>query len=266
MRKYLLDSLFPAPAFAKPRELRQTWLKDLGYYEEDFGGKMGLAELGDFLEVAGPRLDCVKILPSQLLEAPRDWLLRKVGIYSRHGVVPYLDHGYFKLALAAGKLEQAIVAAGELGFPAMEFMNDERISPAQYKKLSGLAAEHGLQVIFEFHPFFKFDPSRPTTAGTGEQVLQMAMPSLEAGASKLMIDHAQYDALGERAGDELGKIVRALGLAKVVFEVESPTWRQHMEGYLRLFGPDVNLANFVPGQVMHVEAARQRAAAALSQP
>lgn len=260
MPKYLLDSIFPPPQFPKLRELRQTWMKDLGYHIENFGGKMGLAELADFLEVAGPRLDFVKIVPDQLIQSPRDWFIRKMGTYVRYGVIPYVDHGYFKLAFPEGKLEPAIVAARELGIPAMEFMNDERISAERYKELVHFASDSDIQVIFEFHPFHKFDPTRPTTAGTAEQVLKIAMPSLEAGAVKLMIDHAEYDALGERAGDELGKIVKELGMERVVFEVESPTWRQHMEGYLRLFGPDANLANFVPEEVMHVEAARQRAA------
>jgi phosphosulfolactate synthase len=260
MRKCLLDDLLPSPTFTKPRELRQTWLKDLGFHEEEFGGKMGLVELTDFLEVAAPRLDFVKFLPAQAINSPRDWFMRKVGTYIRHRVVPYLDHSYFQMTHALGKLEQAIVAARELGVPAMEFMNvGESISPQRLGELVRFAAANDVHVIFEFHPFHKFDPSRPTVAGTGEDVLRAAMPALDAGAIKLMVDHMEFDVLGERAEVELGKVVAELGLARVVFEVESLTWRQHLERYLQLFGPDANLANFVPGEVMHVEPARKQA-------
>ena len=30
MDKFLMDDLFPAPVFTKPREVRQTWLKAPG--------------------------------------------------------------------------------------------------------------------------------------------------------------------------------------------------------------------------------------------
>ena len=55
MVRFSVADVFPVPTFVKPRQLRQTWLKDVGYHEAPgYREHLGLAELDDFLEVAGP--------------------------------------------------------------------------------------------------------------------------------------------------------------------------------------------------------------------
>ena len=82
--------------------MRQTWLKDVGYHEAPgYREHLGLAELADFLEVAGARLDYVKLLPAQIINAPRanGWSARSPPT-TTNGVVTYLDHTYFMAAYA----------------------------------------------------------------------------------------------------------------------------------------------------------------------
>ena len=86
-----LAELFSVPSFAKPRSLRQTWVKDVGFYEAPYLERMGLVELADFLEVAAPRLDFVKVVTDQIIYSPAEWMRRKIE--------PYLDHTFFARAL-----------------------------------------------------------------------------------------------------------------------------------------------------------------------
>ena len=65
--------------------------------------------------MAGARLDYVKLLPAQVINAPRAWLERKIATYHANGVATYLDHTYFLAACHHGTVEPAIALAGELG-------------------------------------------------------------------------------------------------------------------------------------------------------
>ena len=54
MQTYTMRDVFEIPQYPKPRNLRQTWLKDVGFDEAPhYLERMGLVELADFLEVAG---------------------------------------------------------------------------------------------------------------------------------------------------------------------------------------------------------------------
>jgi len=261
---HTVDQVFPVPRFVKPRPLRQTWLKDVGWHEAPrYREHLGLAELADFLEVAGERLDYVKLLPAQIINAPRAWLERKIATYHDHGVTTYLDHTYFMAAYGHGTVEPAIALAGELGVRAVEFMNTgSDVTPHRWRRWRAQAAEQGMQVIFEYHPPHHWDPAEPERASGADEMLQAAAPFLDAGAVKLMIDHDEFDLLGERAEEELGRLVARLGLEKLVFEVASPKdgpdkWQRHLSDYFRLFGADCNVANLMPSQVLAVEPLRQ---------
>ena len=215
---------------------------------------MGLVELPDFLEVMAPRLDYVKLFPDQAIDTPREWFMRKVSTYIEHSVVPYFDHGYFQKAYRLGKTEQAIAAAGELGIQAMEFMNlDSAISPRRWTQLVKLGTDNNVSIIFEFHPLHALDRNQPEKPASSEEILSAAMPCLEAGAIAVMVDHKEFDLHGERAEEELGKLVDQLGLARLIFEVDSLTWRQHLRQYFRFFGSEANVSNILPSQVLEVE-------------
>jgi phosphosulfolactate synthase len=261
---HTVDQIFPVPRFVKPRPLRQTWLKDVGWHEAPgYREHLGLAELADFLEVAGARLDYVKLLPAQIINAPRAWLERKIATYHGNVVATYLDHTYFLTAYRHGTVEPAIALAGELGVRAIEFMNTGAdVTPGCWQRWRAQAAEHGLQVIFEYHPPHHWDPAEPVRASGADEILQAATPFLDGGAVKLMIDHDEFDLMGDHAEEELSPLVARLGLATLVFEVASPKdgaekWHRHLTDYFRRFGPDCNVANLMPSQVMAVEPLRE---------
>ena len=262
MQTDLMAEVFPVPTFTKPRELRQTWLKDVGYDEAPYLERMGLVELADFLEVTAPRLDFVKIVTNQVIYSPTDWMKRKIETYQRYDIEPYLDHTYFMRAFQHNVVDEAIVAGRALGFRVIEFMNTwDDVSPQQWQTWRQLALDNDMRIIFEFHPRYNWDRSQPEQASSAEVMLEAAMPFLEAGAFKVMIDHDEFEFLGDQASDEIGKLIDKLGLELLVFEVDSPTsgrdkWKRHLTSYISLFGPDCNISNIMPSQAMFVESMR----------
>ena len=115
-----MDQVFPVPQFVKPRELHQTWLKDVGYHEAPaYREHLGLAELADFLEVP-PAARLREAPPPQIINAPRPWMERKIATYHQHQVTTYLDHTYFLAAYRHGAVAPAIALAAALGVRAIE--------------------------------------------------------------------------------------------------------------------------------------------------
>ena len=190
-----MKDVFAAPTYPKPRRLRQTWLKDVGYDEApQYIERMGLAELEDFLEVAAERLDYVKIVTSQVIFSPHDWLKRKIDLYQRFAVEPYLDHSFFMRAYQRGVVESAIEAGRGLGFRVIEFMNTtDEVSASQWKAWRRLAHELGMRIIQEHHPLYHWDRRLAPRAATADEILRGAAPALEDGAFIVMIDHEEFD-------------------------------------------------------------------------
>ena len=262
-----MSELFSLRAYEKPRELWQTWLKDVGYDEAPhYVERMGLTELADFLEVAAERLDYVKIVTTQVVASPPHWLKRKIASYQRFAVEPYLDHTFFMRAYQQGVVERAIAAGRELGFRVIEFMNTAAdISSAQWAAWRKHALALDMRIIFEHHPLYNWDKSLPRQPASAEDILREAEPFLADGAFAVMIDHDELDMQGERAAEEIGAVVEALGKERLVFEATSPKegpliWRDNLESYFRLFGPDCNVANVMPSQALYVDALRQASA------
>lgn len=263
---HTMAEVFSLPTYPKPRKLRQTWLKDVGFDEApNYVERMGLVELADFLEVASSRLDFVKIVTSQILYSPADWLKRKITTYQQFDVEPYLDHSYFMVAYQQGVVDQAIVAGRELGFRVIEFMNTgDDVTPQQWKAWRKLAIENDMRIIFEHHPLVNWDRNQPARPAIAEEIIAEAMPFLEDGAFTIMLDHEEFDLQGENTADEIGKVVDEFGLENLIFEATSPKegpmiWHENLTMYLDLFGSDCNVANIMPSQAMYVETMRQRA-------
>ena len=263
MQNHTVAEVFQIPTYEKPRALRQTWLKDVGYDEAPYYvERMGLVELADFLEVASPRLDFVKIVTTQVLYHPSDWLKRKIKLYQQFNVEPYLDHTYFMHAYQHHVVDEAIVAGRELGFRVIEFMNTGTdVTPQQWKKWRKLALENEMSIIFEHHPLRNWDPTQQDRPSSAEEISEEATTFLEDGAFIVMIDHEEFDLQGKQAADEIGKVVDKLGLEKLVFEATSPKegpmiWYENLSKYFKLFGSDCNVANIMPSQAMFVEPMR----------
>ncbi|MCY3914500.1 MAG: phosphosulfolactate synthase [Chloroflexi bacterium] len=258
-----MSEVFAVPAYPKPRKLRQTWLKDVGYDEAPrYIERMGLVELEDFLEVAAARLDYVKIVTTQVIFSPHDWLKRKIAVYQRFAVEPYLDHSFFMQAYQHGVVESAIEAGRELGFRVIEFMNTtDEVSAAQWKAWRRLALDLGMRIIQEHHPIHHWNLSLPPRASTADEILRGAAAALEDGAFMVMIDHEEFDLQGENTANEIGKVVDALGLENIVFEATSPKegpmlWHENLKLYFSIFGKNANVANVMPSQALYVEEMR----------
>ena len=264
-----MDSSIPLNIFPrlklpkKPRQLRQTWLKDVGFHEAPhYLERLGLNELEDFLEVAADRIDYVKFTTPQVLYSPREWLNKKLGLYKKYDVIPFLDHTYFKFAYKKKCVEHAIEHGKALGFDSMEFMNTGgEVSEKQWSDWRKLAKKVSIRFMYEHHPLRNWKHGSPDIPSTSEEILKTAEPFLNDGADFVILDHEEFELQNDNAKNVFDKVIKNLGLEKLCFEVTSPReglkqWHKDLSAYIKLFGQDCNVCNIMPSQILQVEPLR----------
>ena len=258
--KKLFEIYEPEP---KPRTKNQVWMKDVGYDEAPwYSERMGLTELEDFLSVASDRIDFVKITTSQVLGHTEDWLKRKLSLYRKFLVQPYLDHGYFKRAFKKGIVDEAIEAGANLGFAAMEFMDTFGDAPDwQLKNWRQRAIDCGMNIIYEHHPESGWRSTKKILPASSKKIIDAAEPFVEHGAITVLIDHEEIELQSDAAKDVLSEVMSYFGNGVVAFEVTSPkeaemTWYSNIINYLHFFGSDCNITNIMPSQVMLIDPLR----------
>lgn len=247
----------------KPRTKKQMWVKDVGYDEAPwYLERMGLTELEDFLSVAAERIDYVKITTTQVLNHPSNWVNRKIELYKKHSIQPYLDHGYFVRAYRNGVVDEAIEVGAELGFSVMEFMNTFGDIPEhQIRAWRQRAIDCGMSLIYEHHPKKGWQKDAPDIPATAAEIIQGAEPFLAHGAFMLLIDHEEIQIQQQSAKEVLSEVQQTIGKELVAFEVTSTkeaamTWYSNLIDYFEMFGTDCNVTNIMPSQVMLVDQLR----------
>ena len=247
----------------KPRPLRQTWLKDVGFHEAPhYLERLSLVELEDFLEVSANKIDYVKFTTPQVLYSPEEWIKKKIKIYKDNDVIPFLDHTYFKFAYKNNCVEHAIQNGKDLGFESMEFMNTGgEVTEKQWAKWRNQAKKISMNFMYEHHPLRNWKTDSPDKASSSDEILNTAMPFLNDGADFVIIDHEEFELQKSCAKDVFEKVINELSLEKVCFEVTSPReglkqWYKDLKSYIKLFGPNCNVCNIMPSQILQVEPLR----------
>ena len=248
----------------KPRKLNQTWIKDIGYDQAPhYSEKMGLYELEDFLTVTSERIDHVKITTTQILNCPEIWLKKKIAVYKKYKVQPYLDHTYFMKAFEIGAVDKAIVLGKELGFEYIEFMSTYKDVPEEdlfrWRKLS---KELGLNMFYEHHPKRNWFKSSDEESSAFADIISMAKPFIDDGAIMLVLDHEEFELQNNEGKVNYKEIIDYFGKEKICFEITSPKegnerWLHDLKKYFQLFGSNINVCNVMPSQALLIENLRK---------
>ena len=248
----------------KPRKFNQTWIKDIGYDQAPhYSEKMGLYELEDFLTVSSARIDHVKIATTQILNSPETWLKKKIAVYKKYQVQPYLDHTYFMKAYELGVVDKAIQLGKELGFEYIEFMSTYKDVPEEdllrWRKLS---KELGLNIFYEHHPKRNWFKNSDQKSSPFSDIISMAKPFIDDGAKMIVLDHEEFELQNNEGKVNYNDIIDYFGKEKICFEITSPKegnerWLYDLKKYFKLFGSNINVCNVMPSQALLIEDLRK---------
>lgn len=234
---------------AKPRRTGMTMVIDKG---------LGRAQTGDFIEVSSSYVDLLKVAIGTAPLYPHGALRDKLRNLATAGIRTFPGGTLFEVAWMNQAFEMYLDTLKEAGFTAVEISAGIfDISPSQKSWAIRRAAAADLLVLSEVgkkDPAAQFEPS---------QVAEAVHRDLEAGADYVVIEAREsgtgvgiYDAAGRIRAELVEKVVHLMGPTVPQVLWEAPLANQ--QAYLiNMLGPDVNLGNVRPDDVLGLEALRR---------
>jgi phosphosulfolactate synthase len=228
---------------AKPREQGITHVIDRG---------LSVAEVDGLIEVAGAFVDIVKLGWGTALKTGN--LEPKLERYREHQIPVVLGGTLTEIAIAQDRLDQLIGWAQGLGLRHFE-ISDGTISLEHERKLELIE-----RLARDFILLSEVGSKDDTGAITPPyRWVEMMRRELDAGAWKVIAEGREagtagiFRPTGEVREGLIGEIVHDIDPGRIMFD--APNKHQQV-WFVRRFGPNVNLSNIAPGDVLALETLR----------
>lgn len=233
--------------FKKPREQGLTMVIDKG---------LGLNETKDLLKTAGAYIDFLKLGFGTSGLYPQGLLEEKIDLVKASGIDIYPGGTFLEIAVLQGKLKNYLSLARELGYTAIEISDGTIKIPQEVREEAiSTALAYDLKVLTEVG-----NKNPQDHAEVGHYIAQI-LRDLELGACKVILEGREsgkgagfYDPQGRFLADEVEQVLSAVGDPQLLIW-EAPLKQQQLELILR-FGPNVNLGNIAPAEILSLEALR----------
>ena len=236
---------------AKPRTSGLTMMADFG---------LPYLQAEDLLAMAGRYIDFAKIAVGTSRLYDLAYLRRKLALYRKHRVRPFVG-GQFQEYVFATYGEQALRGflseAKRVGFDVVEISdNCVPLTPKQRRAQIRLAIDCGLAVFGEV--------GSKDAKNDARLLIAQAEDCFAAGAEVVLVEAAELIVNGKPKMSLINGLRRGLDMSRVLIELPGP-WIsgvalsavEDMKKFLvREFGPDVNIANVMPSDIMETEALR----------
>jgi phosphosulfolactate synthase len=227
---------------AKPREQGITHVLDRG---------LSVAEVDSMVEVAGEFVDLVKLgwgtaLATGNLEA-------KLERYRQHGIPVVLGGTLTELAIAQNRFDRLIAWLHELGLEHVE-ISDGTITMDHDRKLELIEL-----LAKEFVVLSEVGSKDDTHIMAPFRWVEQIQGELGAGAWKVIAEARESGTVGIFRHDGevrmglIDEIAHAVAPERILFEAPR---KDQQVWFVRRFGPDVNLGNIAPEEVLSLETIR----------
>ena len=226
----------------KPRQEGITHVLDRG---------LSVADADGLIEVAGEYIDFVKLgwgtaVATGNLEA-------KLARYREHGIPVMFGGTLTELAITQDRLDRLVAWLHELGLQHIE-LSDGTINLEHDRKLELIAS-----LAREFTVLSEVGSKDDTRIMAPFRWVEQIESELQAGAWKVIAEARESGSVGIFRHDGevrqglVDEILHAVPADRILFEAprkEQQVW------FVRRLGPDVNLGNIVPEEVLSLETVR----------
>ena len=232
----------------KPRAKGLTMVLDKG---------LGLYQAKDLMEAAS-YIDIIKLGWGTPRLFSEKLIRKKIDLYKKNNIAVGNGGTFFEIAFQQGKTEAFYKYARDIGFNLIEISNGViSLNAEQKAEAIKCARKKGFTVISEVG---KKEPLEDSRLSLQDRVAE-ALSDLRAGASHVIIEAREagkslgiYDDRGGVKEDLAQSLVREIGCDRIMFEAPEKS----QQAYLVLhFGPDVNLGNIRPDDVIPLETLRR---------
>lgn len=239
----------PEPSFldlpqraARPRTTGITHVIDSG---------IGIASVADVLASAGRWVDIWKVgWGTGYLDATLD---AKIALLRAAGIEVCLGGTLLEIAWSQGRDAECLAWAAECGFTCVEVSRGTVEMSLREKAGLVARAARGFTVLAEV------GSKAPGETDAARRWPAECRADLDAGARLVVTEGRQsgtvgtFDERGRVRPDVVEAVAAAVGVQRVVFEAPRPA---QQAWFVRRFGPDVNLGNVAPGDVLGAETLR----------
>jgi phosphosulfolactate synthase len=227
---------------AKPRQHGITHVLDRG---------LSVAEVDGLVEVAGDYIDMVKLGWGTAVATGN--LDAKLKRYREHGIPVMFGGTLTELAIAQDRLDRLVAWLHELELEHIE-VSDGTITLEHERKVELI--EH---LVKEFVVLSEVGSKDNTRIMAPFRWVEQIQAELEAGAWKVIAEARESGSVGIFRHDGevrmglIDEIAHAVEPDKILFEAPR---KDQQVWFIRRFGPDVNLGNIIPEEVLSLETMR----------
>jgi len=218
---------------------------------------LGKHALSDLVQTAGDCIDIIKLTFGTSAFFSRDKLRKKNAFITESGIEVMPGGTFLEVSVWQKSWPAYLVRARELGFTAIEVSDGTiEMDRSTRRDIIRRARDEGLKVFTEVG---KKDPAE---APPVELIQALIREDLGNGAFKVIVEAREagrgvgiYDMEGRTKAGEIDRILAGGAEAEDLLW-EAPLKNQQQDLILR-FGPNVNLGNIPPEEVLALEALRQ---------
>jgi len=223
----------------------------------DFGLPLGAT--ADQLELTHNSIDLAKVAVGTGALYEKQLLARKLGLYRNHDVTSFPGGQFLEYAIAKDLVEEYLRDVAAAGFAAVEVSDNllDLTSREKHDIISHAVTDHKMKVLGEV--------GSKSDATIARELIDDALGCLEAGAWKVLFEAAEFFDAGEFREGLANEILREVPVRDVIFELPG-TWiegigesviHEMQVWLLERVGPEVNVGNLDPKDVMSFEALRR---------
>ncbi|SFH18024.1 phosphosulfolactate synthase [Desulfotomaculum arcticum] len=232
---------------SKPRDCGLTMVIDKG---------MGIGETRDLLQINYEHIDFIKLGFGTPALYAAGTLEEKIQLARSYDIEIYPGGTFMEVAIMQNKTREFLCKCKSLGFTAVEISDGTVfISQEVREQAIFMAAEMGFRVLTEVGKKNNGPELSVHTLAT------QAMRDLEKGSYKVILEGREcginvglYDQNGQMARKDLKVLLEYIDdPALIIWEAPLKNQQQDL---IEKFGPNVNLGNIQPQEVLAVEALR----------
>ena len=227
---------------AKPRETGITHVMDKGMTQTQIEGLM---------ETAGDYVDIVKLGWGTAVVTPN--VKEKIALYQSFGIPVCFGGTFFEVCLRQGKLEEYVAWAKDIGVDHLE-VSDGTIQLDHAEKIRVIE-----RLAKDFTVLSEVGSKSEDVIFAPKRWVAMIEKELEAGAWKVITEGREGGTAGIFRSDGdmrtglIDEIAHEIAVDDLIFE--APT-KSSQAWFVKQFGPNVNLGNIPPDEVIPLETLR----------
>jgi phosphosulfolactate synthase len=226
----------------KPRESGLTHVLDKGF---------SLEQVRQFLEVAESYVDIVKLGWGTAVVTPN--VKEKIALYRSFGIPVCFGGTFFEVCYRQGKVDEFLALVDECGMDCIE-ISDGTIDMDEEDKLAILR-----KLSKRYKVLSEVGSKDEAVVITPSKWVDSIKRELEAGAWKVITEGREsgtvgiYRPTGDVKDGLLEEISTTFDISQLLFEAPI---KSQQAWFIKQFGPNVNLGNIPPDEVISVETLR----------